>query len=201
MKDYILDLSSGTYRITKEGVVYSQPKMKIPIVGKGMEFTGEFKHIQKPEIVLTTRINNRGYETVSFAGTTHMVHRLVAKGFVENPDNKVYVNHLDGNKLNNHYSNLEWCTTAENNKHARDTGLHVQAKGHKINYKSEESKARALANLKDKTVLTDEQVKYCRQVNKPRSKDFSATALAARFGVSVTAMSNAIRGKTFQHIK
>ena len=201
MKDFILDLASGIYRVTPEGKVYSQPKLKIPLVTKGMEFTGEFKHILKPEIELKTRVNNRGYLTVNFAKTTHMVHRLVARGFVENPENKKYVNHLDGNKLNNHSSNLEWCSIAENNKHARDTGLHVQARGHKIRYKSTETKAKALANLKDKTILTDDDVRYCRLVNMPRSAEYSATALAEKFGVSVTAMSNAIRGKTFTHVK
>lgn len=103
--------------------------------------------------------------------------------------------------LNNHYSNLEWCTIAENNAHARATGLHVQAIGHKIKYKSEDSKAKALANLKDKTILTEEQVRYARQVFKPRHPKYGASALAREFGVSSTAMSNAIRGKTFTNVK
>lgn len=51
------------------------------------------------------------------------VHRAVAKAFISNPDKKLTVNHIDGNKLNNIPSNLEWATYSENLKHAHATGL------------------------------------------------------------------------------
>lgn len=44
------------------------------------------------------------------------IHRLVAQSFLENPENKKEVNHIDGNKLNNMLSNLEWVSTSENQK-------------------------------------------------------------------------------------
>lgn len=50
------------------------------------------------------------------------VHRLVASAFLEQ-EKKETVNHIDGNKLNNHVSNLEWATYKENNNHAYLTGL------------------------------------------------------------------------------
>lgn len=196
----ILDLSSGIYRITSDGKVYTQSKHKIPLVSKGMEFTGNFKEILKPERLLTIAVNNRGYATVMFMGKTHMVHRLVATYFCENPENKGYVNHKDGNKLNNHCSNLEWCTIAENNAHARATGLHIQAKGYTPVYKSAATKAASLANLKDKSKLTPDEVRYCRRVYVPRSKDFSATALAAEFGTSVAAMAKIVKGQTYKNV-
>lgn len=51
------------------------------------------------------------------------IHRLIAEHFIINPDTKRTVNHIDGNKLNNDLSNLEWATDAENMQHAYDTGL------------------------------------------------------------------------------
>ncbi|MDE4274744.1 HNH endonuclease [Phaeobacter gallaeciensis] len=76
---------------------------------------------------LSPTILNSGYEYVSLmaVGTSKaskkLVHRLVAEAFCDGFGE--VVNHRDGNKRNNHFENLEWCSYAENNDHARDAGL------------------------------------------------------------------------------
>lgn len=58
------------------------------------------------------------------------ISRLVAQHFIPNSDNKPQVNHKDGNKMNDHYSNLEWVTQSENSIHAFDNGLNKRK--HKV---------------------------------------------------------------------
>jgi hypothetical protein len=64
----------------------------------------------------------KGYKRVTLCKNSStkrfQVHRLVAMLFIENIENKPCVNHIDGDKLNNNYTNLEWCTYSENEKHS-----------------------------------------------------------------------------------
>lgn len=73
------------------------------------------------------------------AGKQLKVHRIVAENFIPNPDNKPCVNHIDGNKLNNHAANLEWVTYSENTIHAIDNDL-LKLRGEN-NHKSKFSNA------------------------------------------------------------
>lgn len=67
--------------------------------------------------------NKRGYLHVTFTKDgkryDYRVQRLVAMTFIDNPENKEQVNHIDGNKLNNCIQNLEWVTAEENIEHAK----------------------------------------------------------------------------------
>ena len=55
--------------------------------------------------------------------------RLVATHFIDNPENKETVNHIDGIKVNDKATNLEWATRSENMQHAVRTGLKESSKG------------------------------------------------------------------------
>lgn len=70
-----------------------------------------------PKGYCRTQLSNMGVQK------NYMVHRLVAKAFIENPQNKPFVNHKDGHKTNNRVGNLEWVTSSENLIHAYDTNL------------------------------------------------------------------------------
>ena len=74
--------------------------------------------------IVKPSINKNGQLQVCLTNkNTYSIHRLVALTFIENKENKPEVNHKDGNKLNNHVSNLEWNTTQENLEHKRINNL------------------------------------------------------------------------------
>jgi hypothetical protein len=87
-------------------------------------FAGE---LRVPERIIKSHVTEHGYEVVGLWANGKIknarVHVLVAKAFVPNPEGKRCVNHVNGNKLDNRFENLEWCTHSENMKHAYDTGL------------------------------------------------------------------------------
>ena len=86
----------GLYKISNEGKIYSN----------------------KINAIMKTYINNNGYECVQLTKNKKrkhfLVHRLVAGAFCGGHQDNLVVNHIDGNRLNNRSSNLEWCTTKEN---------------------------------------------------------------------------------------
>ena len=114
--------------------------------------------------------------------TKRKIHRLVAKAFIANPEDKPQINHIDGNKMNNHISNLEWVTSTENNCHAVKIGL----------MKSGE-------DCRD-AKLTNEQVAWCRKVHISGDREFGTNALARKLGVSSSAMYLLLKGKTYKKV-
>lgn len=96
-----IDLIENYYEISEKGKIYSKRTSK------------ELKYWLSP--------NKVGYPTVMlYLGDKKVkvpIHRLVALKYLDNPNNYNYVNHIDGNKENNHISNLEWCTAKQNTAH------------------------------------------------------------------------------------
>ena len=72
---------------------------------------------------LSPSVNSSNYKKVVLNGKNLYVHRLVAEAFCFNPNNLCEVNHKDGNKWNNNYTNLEWVSKSENAQHAFNMGL------------------------------------------------------------------------------
>ena len=83
---------------------------------------GRFKN-SKGVIMENYKPHHSGYIYLRVNTDKHALHRLVAFTFIENLDNKPFVNHIDGNKLNNTVNNLEWVTAQENSQHNHNVGL------------------------------------------------------------------------------
>lgn len=83
----------------------------------------------KTNKILTGDTNSTGYRRVILYNPVKkrfFIHRLVALHFCNGYSDDLVVNHIDGNKLNNHYKNLEWVTKSENDKHAFKLGLRTE---------------------------------------------------------------------------
>lgn len=125
--------------------------------------------------VMTNAFNLKGYPQIVIPDNNgvkccYRLHRLVATAFIPNTECKDQVNHIDGVKTNNHYTNLEWCTNTENQRHARSTGLLV------TKYNEEAGAAK----------LTNEQVKSIRLAHNNKEKTISQ--LADMYNVTDTAI-------------
>nr|QBK86537.1 MAG: HNH endonuclease [Marseillevirus LCMAC102] len=84
------------------------------------------KFLKRP---MRCQISARGYKSIGLINkdgrsTTNVVHVLVAKAYIPNPDNKPFVNHKNNNKQDAKVENLEWCTHKENMQHSVLNGHH-----------------------------------------------------------------------------
>ena len=81
----------------------------------------------KRGVIKAKQLSKDGYYKVDLYNngirSTKRVHRLVAETFLPFDENRLDINHKDGDKLNNNIDNLEWCTKSENMLHAYRTGL------------------------------------------------------------------------------
>ena len=107
-------------------------KVKIDSYDYEVNELGEVFRIGNPKPKYQS-VNRDGYKVVGLwknnKATAKTAHRLVALAFIPNPENKPCVNHIDGDKQNNHVSNLEWVTYSENTVHSFENGLQIPSKG------------------------------------------------------------------------
>lgn len=84
--------------------------------------------------IMKSSISEDGYHVIhlSRGNNSQLIHVLVAKEFVDNPENKPSVDHIDRNKGNNHASNLRWATSKEQCKNRTYTGKGVSFQKYKI---------------------------------------------------------------------
>ncbi len=110
-----------SYEINKQGTVRSLARDVLGKDGTIYPFRARIKkhYINTKTGYLSTSLWKNNTSTVEY------IHRLVAKVFLPNPENKPEVNHKDGDVSNPHVDNLEWVTSEENSIHAVETGLIV----------------------------------------------------------------------------
>ena len=111
----------------------------------------------------------------------YQLHRLIANAFIPNPDNKLYVNHIDSNRENNSLNNLEWVTFEENVRHGYESG-YASNKGSNNGF----------------SVLTEEQVLEMRR--KRENNKLTYQQLATQYNVSYGCVAGIIQRKNWKHI-
>lgn len=133
-------LSCGTYPTeeqAREAVVITKIKLfEASVIAHGDNPAEIVESVEKGYFVSPTgNVYNRhghlmkgsidrcGYRNIIINRKNKNIHRLIAETFTPNPENKPCINHKDGNKQNNHVSNLEWCTHSENTIHSFENGL------------------------------------------------------------------------------
>ncbi len=144
--------------------------------------SGQIRNI-KTEKILKQFLGNDGYFRTQFDGKTRTVHRVVAKVFIPTVAEKHFVNHIDGNKQNNHINNLEWCTSSENQQHAYNNNL----------------RCRPLGELNGRAILSRDDIVFIRKHYIPYGKVYTIKMLASKFGVKERTIRSVIDNEKWKY--
>lgn len=109
----------GLYEVSDCGRVFSVERVVLGRDGNKYPFPAKEKALHPNKNVEYLQVNL----WKDGVGSTLYVHRVVAEAFLPKLKDKPEVNHIDGNRTNNHVSNLEWVDSSGNSQHAVDTGL------------------------------------------------------------------------------
>lgn len=162
----------------------------IKTIESGAYEVSDFGGVRKNGKALSIHGNEKGYQKVSVAGRSVFVHRLVAEAFLSNPNDLPEVNHKDGNKENNHRSNLEWCSRSQNMKHAYATGLHpgVVVRGEKSPHFGK-CGAKHAQSMPVRATFSDGSF-----------RDYESQGMASRDGFKPHKISECINGRRRRHM-
>lgn len=175
----------GLYAITREGKVWSHPRIIIKKDKRGI--LTHFKWKGRWMRLNTTKKGDWYYSiSLSKKGRKGFkVHRLVAQAFIPNPKKLLEINHINGIKTDNRVENLEWCTRKQNLVKGMKTLPNIRRK-HKRGEDNPHHK------------LTEKDVKTIRMLIKkrksPKSHDISCRKLAKIYGVSSPTIQGIVRG-------
>ena len=124
---YDEEVWKSTYIFPDRYAISNKGNLKVlPYIKKTCNLGGYMEYTTK-ERAMSPTLDSSGYLQTSLSQDRSKkcvkIAKLVAMAFVEGYEDGKQVNHIDGNKTNNHFSNLEWVTPQENVRHSYDTGL------------------------------------------------------------------------------
>ena len=143
---------------------------------------GEVYRLWKKGFKKLKSMLNDGYYYVDIHSKCYRIHRLVAECYIPNPNNLPEVDHIDTDKSNNHFSNLEWVTTQENIRRAKQNNLFPKGINH--------SQAK----------LTEIDIIWMKKHYIPRHPEFGTRGLGRKFNINSSHISKILRNIKWSHI-